>query len=69
METNTASVGARLGLSGTLEFKDKDGNVIKRMPFAGSVPLESAGLSVEQAQELITAHQLKEAHHGRDDRK
>ena len=26
METNTASVGARLGLSGTLEFKDKDGN-------------------------------------------
>lgn len=50
---NTASVGARLGLSGTLEFRDKDGNVLKTVDFVGSVPLEQTGMSVEQAQSLI----------------
>ena len=54
MTTNTTSVGARLGLSGTLEFKDAQGNVLKTVGFSGSVPLEEAGLTVEQAQELIT---------------
>ncbi len=58
-------LGARLGLSGTLEFKDAAGNVLKRVDFTGSVPLAGAGLSAEQAQELITQ---QEANHGSDDR-
>ena len=65
MTNNTASVGAKLGISLTLEFKDKDGNVLKRMPMAGSVPLADAGMSVEQAQSFINEQQ-KEADHGRD---
>ena len=36
---------------------DKDGNVIKRMPMAGSVPLEDTGMSVEQAQSFINEQQ------------
>ena len=62
MTNNTASVGAKLGISLTLEFKDKDGNVIKRMPMAGSVPLEDTGMSVEQAQSVI--NEQKEDDHG-----
>lgn len=57
MTNNTASVGAKLGISLTLEFKDKDGNVIKRMPMSGSVPLEETGMSVEQAQSFINEQQ------------
>lgn len=64
MSNNTAAVGARIGISLTLEFKDKDGNVLKRMPMSGSVPLADAGMSVEQAQDFI--NEQKEADHGRD---
>ena len=53
MNLNTAGVGGRLGLAFSLQFKDKDGNVLKTMDFNGSVPLEDTGLSAEQAQELI----------------
>jgi len=63
--TFSAGVGARLGLAGTLEFKDAAGNVLKRVDFTGSVPLTDTGLSVEQAQQLITQ---QEADHGSDDR-
>ena len=64
--SSVAAVGARLGLSGTLEFKDAQGNVLKTMDFTGSVPLDEAGLTVEQAQELINT---QGADHGSDDRK
>ena len=66
MTTSTTSVGARLGLSGTLEFKDAHGNVLKTVDFTGSVPLDDAGLTVEQAQELITKQGAED---GSDDRK
>jgi hypothetical protein len=64
--TFSAGVGARLGLAGTLEFKDKDGNVLKRVDFTGSVPLADTGLSVYQAQSIINQ---QEPQHGADDRK
>lgn len=48
-----SSMGARLGLSGTLCYHDKDGNVIKTVEINGSIPLSDLGMSVEQAQELI----------------
>ena len=54
---NSASLGARLGLSGTLVYKDSAGNVLKAVPFAGSVPLDDTGLTVEQAQELINSQE------------
>ncbi len=63
--TNTTGVGARLGLAGTLEFKDPAGNVLKRVDFAGSVPLADTGLSVEQAQELITQQEPTNGPHDR----
>lgn len=55
---NTTSVGARLGLAGTLEFRDKDGNILKTVDFTGSVPLEDTGMSVDEAKQLI--NQTKE---------
>ena len=48
---------ARLGIKGTFECRDKDGNVLKSIEIDGSVPIELA-----QAEEL-----LKEAN-GPDDR-
>ena len=59
-------VGGRIGIAGTFEFKDKDGNVLKTMQLTGSVPLADTGMSVEQAQEFINQ---QGADHGRDDRK
>lgn len=65
MTQNATSVGARIGIAMTLEFKDKAGNVLKRMPMQGSIPLADTGMSAEEAQSFINAQ--KEAHHGRDD--
>ncbi len=59
-------IGARLGLSGTLEFKDEAGNVLKRVDFIGSVPLADSGLSVEQAQQQLITQEG--ASNGCDDR-
>jgi hypothetical protein len=46
-------IGARLGIAFDLECKDAAGNVLKVIHCKGSFPLSDAGLSVEQAQELI----------------
>lgn len=46
-------MGARLGFSGTLIFKNKQGEVIKTTPFSGAIPLERLGLTQEQAQQLV----------------
>lgn len=62
--TFSAGVGARIGISGVLECKDKDGNVLQLIEMNGSIPLSDLGLSVEQAQELITQ---QEASRGSDD--
>lgn len=62
--THNTALGARLGLSGTLVYKDAAGNVLKTVEMTGSVPLSDTGLTVEQAQELITT---QEPHHGSDD--
>lgn len=59
MTPHSAQIGARLRLSGTLEFKDAEGNVLKTMELTGSVPLEELGLTQEQATELV-AQQSKE---------
>lgn len=48
-----AGLTARLGLAGTLVYRDAAGAVLKAVPFWGSVPLAGAGLTVEQAQQLI----------------
>jgi hypothetical protein len=61
----STSVGARLGLSGTLEFRDADGNILKSVDFTGSVPLEDSGLTVEQAQSIINEQGTD---HGSDNR-
>lgn len=50
-------VTARLVLTGNFECLDKDGNVLKVIEGRGAFPLESLGLSVEQAQEIIAKEQ------------
>jgi hypothetical protein len=50
-----AAIGAKLNLSGTLEWRDKDGNILSTTTISGSIPLADTGLTVEQAQELINS--------------
>jgi len=64
-QTSTAGVGAKLGLAFSLDFRDKDGNVLKTIHCKGSVPLADTGMSVDQAQQLINQ---QESQHGPDDR-
>lgn len=42
---DTPQINARLGIAGTLECRDADGNIIKTIEFTGSLPLD---LSNEQ---------------------
>lgn len=59
----TKPMNARLNLSGTLEWRDKDGNILSTTTISGSVPLEETGLSVEQAQELINQQEASHGNH------
>ena len=54
-------IGAKLGISGAFQCKDRDGNVLKTIAFTGAIPLERLGFSAEQAQQLI-----EEVNHGPD---
>lgn len=59
--THNAALGARLGLSGVLVFKDASGAVLKTVDMTGSVPLSDTGLTVEQAQALIANQSATQA--------
>jgi hypothetical protein len=37
---NDGEIQARVGLSGTIQYRDKDGNVIKEVQVTGSLPVE-----------------------------
>lgn len=54
---NPYHITAKLVLTGTFECLDKDGNVLKVIEGRGTFPLESLGLTVEQAQEIIAKEQ------------
>lgn len=43
---------AKLGIAGTLVFRDADGNVLKETAFKGSTSLEGSGLTAEQVSQL-----------------
>jgi hypothetical protein len=47
METK---MGGRLGISGTLEWRDKDGNILGTTELSGSVPLDQVELIGEEAE-------------------
>lgn len=61
METQT--LGARLGLAFSLDFKDAEGNVLKTIQAQASLPLSELGLTVEQAQSLIDAQEPQDGNH------
>lgn len=48
-----ATLGAQLHVAGNLEFRDKDGNLLKTVGISGTFPLSDLGMTVEQAQQLI----------------
>jgi hypothetical protein len=62
MSFETKPMGARLGISGVLEFKDKDGNILERVQMQGSIPLDALDLSDEHKNALL------ESAHAPDDR-
>lgn len=51
--TQQVRSGGRLGISGALEFRDVDGNLLKTIQMTGSVPLDELGITQEQAAELV----------------
>lgn len=36
---DNGQLGAKVSLSGVIEYRDKDGNIIKTVPFSGTAPL------------------------------
>lgn len=64
--TFKTGMGGKLGISGTLEFRNKAGEVIKTIELNGQIPLSQLGMTPEQAQQLIQQHQ--EDQHGPDHR-
>ena len=53
MTKDKVSTGAGLGISGVLEFRDKDGNVVGTTELRGVIPLTELDISVEEAQQII----------------
>lgn len=58
-------MGAKLGISGVLEFRDSQGNLLKTVQMTGSIPLSDLGVSAEEAQTIIDS---QEPTHGTDHR-
>jgi hypothetical protein len=58
-------LGARLGISAVLEFRDAAGNIIKSVDATASIPLSDLDLTVDEARNLIIQHEG--ADHGADD--
>lgn len=50
-EQNQQQMAAKLGISGVVEYRDKDGNLIQAVPFTGAVPLTQ-----EQTEQLKDEH-------------
>lgn len=59
-------IGARLGVRGTLEYRNARGEVIKTVEVRGDIPLAKLGLTEDQARELV--QQQENQTHGTDDR-
>ncbi len=59
-----ASMGARMGIKGTLECRNAAGEVIKTIEMNGEIPLSRLGLTVEQAKQLV--EQQQESQDGAD---
>ena len=59
---HTGPMTARLQIAGTLEWRDKDGNILSTTQLRGSIPLSQLGLTQEQAEQLV-----KESQHGGND--
>lgn len=53
MTEHPINTGARLLISGTLEYRDKDGNVLGTTEMHGAIPLADTGLTAEEAQQII----------------
>lgn len=49
----TKPIGAKLNIAGTLEWRDKDGNILSTTKLSGSIPLSQLNLTQEQAQQLV----------------
>ncbi len=60
---NTKPMTAKLQIAGTLEWRDKDGNILKTTEIRGAIPLSKLGLTEQQAAELV-----KESQHGSNHR-
>ena len=54
-------IGAKLNIAGTLEWRDKDGNILSTTRIQAAIPLSELGLTQDQAEELV-----KESHLGPD---
>lgn len=59
---NTKPMTAKLQIAGTLEWRDKDGNILSTTQLRGAIPLDQLGLTEQQAAELV-----KESQHGCND--
>ena len=44
---------AKLQIAGTLEWRDKDGNILSTTKLSGSIPLSQLGLTDDQAAQLV----------------
>jgi hypothetical protein len=61
--TYEAGVEARIGISGTLEWKDKDGNILATSEIRGSIPLAETGMSVDEARAFINSQEQSNGTH------
>lgn len=53
MTNKVKQMAAKLQISGVLEWRDKDGNILSTTELHGNLPLSQLGLTSEQEQQLI----------------
>lgn len=57
-----AEMTAKLGMRGTIECRNANGEVIKTIEFTGAIPLERLGITEEQARSLVEQRNGADSH-------
>lgn len=61
-----STMGAKLGVSGVLEYRDAAGTLLKTVEIKGAIPLSSLGMSVDEARDLIKQQENADGAHDHD---
>ncbi len=61
MSFNPTTMRGKIGITGTLVYKNAAGEVIKKVEMSGAVPISKLGMTEAQARDFVQQHQQEKS--------